>query len=89
MAQHYLTKSFKQKKFRDIEKGIEYAFKKSRGLLKTSMQFQYIAKEGDDTEIYACYRKIPKGIIAGYDIGNFEIWYSVKEKKIINIYLVA
>lgn len=88
MAQHIPTTAYKQKVFRTIENGIDYAFNKSRGDLKTSMVFQYLGiQEGN--EVYAVNRKIPKGIVSGTEIGNFEVHFNPTTKKIIEIYLVA
>lgn len=88
MAQHILIKLFKQKKFRDIEAGIEYAFKRSQGYMKTSMQYRYI-NDQDGDEVYLINRLIPEGIVAGDNTGTFEIHYNKKGRKINNIFLVA
>ena len=87
MAQHIPTKLFKQKAFRTIEHGIEYAFKKSRGLLKCSFRYEFLYHD-NGVDIYKTTRKIPKGIVFGSTEGEFEIHYS-PDYNIINIYLVA
>lgn len=88
MAQHIETKNFKQKKFREIEHGIEHAFKKSRGYMRTSMVYKFIEKRGE-IEVYTVEKKIPKGIMWGSDRGYFEIHYDIWNNIIKNIYLVA
>jgi hypothetical protein len=88
MAQHYPTVNFKQKRFRVIENGIDYAFKKSRGLMKTSMSFQYIGEQ-EGNSVYLIRRKIPTGIIWGSEFGDFEVHYNSNNKQVVQIYLVA
>ena len=88
MAQHIPTKYFKQKKFREIEHGIEQAFKRSRGYMRTSLVYQYI-EDQDGCEVYLINRRIPEGIVAGDNIGTFEIHYNKVGRKINNIFLVA
>lgn len=93
MAQHIPTKNFEQKRFRDIEHGIRYAFDRSRGLLKTSFRFNFLGEqEGalqSKHEVYTTEMAIPKGIVAGSERGLFEIHYNKNSREIIEIYLVA
>lgn len=90
MAQHIETKEFKQKAFRKIEQGIEYAFKKSQGLMKTSFVYQFIGLCDKGHECYTTDRKIPTSIMGTEcDTGCFEIHYNKESRKIISIYLVA
>lgn len=88
MAQHYPVGTFTQKRFRVIENGIEYAFKKSRGLMKTSISFQYIGEQ-EGNEVYLVRRRIPAGIVHGTEIGDFEVHYSPRGRRIVQMYLVA
>lgn len=89
MAQHIPTKNFTQKAFRIIENGIDYAFHKSRGLMKTSSRFDYVGVQ-EGNEVYLTTRKIPAGIIyGGIDLGIIEVHFNPKEKVIKEIYLVA
>lgn len=88
MAQHYPIESFKQKRFKVIANGIDYAFAKSRGLMKTSMSFQFIGEQ-EGNEVYLVKRRIPAGIVYGSEIGDFEVHYSPVSRKIVMIYLVA
>lgn len=88
MAQHYPIESFKQKRFKVIANGIEYAFKKSRGLMNTSMSYEYTGEQ-EGNEVYLVRRKIPSGIVYGMDIGIFEVHYNRESRKVVVIYLVA
>ena len=88
MAQHIPIKNIDLKAFRTIESGIRYAFVKSRGLLRTSMRYEYIGEQ-DGKDVYTTYRKIPKGIVHGDDKGIFEIHYDKQKRAISDIYLVA
>lgn len=88
MAQHYPIGTFKQKRFEVIKNGIEYAFTKSRGLMQTSMSFQYVGEQ-EGNEVYVVRRRIPAGIVAGSVFGDFEVHYSPKSRRIVEMYLVA
>lgn len=88
MAQHIQTKHFQQKAFRTIENGIDSAFKKSRGFMKSSMKYNFEGVE-DKNEVYTTIRRIPKGIVYGDNTACFEIHYNPIKKIIEKIYLVA
>lgn len=88
MAQHIPTKNFKQKAFRTIENGIDSAFSKSRGLMKSSMRYQYLGIQGQN-EVYTTTRRIPKGIVWNMETACIEIHFDPKKKIIEEIYLVA
>lgn len=88
MAQHYQTKNFTQKKFREIENGIQSDFERSRGLMKTSMRYDYINTH-NNVDIYLTTRTIPNGLVVGTNRGTFEVHYNKETKQITHIYLVA
>lgn len=88
MAQHIPTRMFKQKAFRKIENGIDYAFNKSKGLMKTSLKYLFIGMQ-EGKYVYITYRNIPKGIVCGSEKALLEIHFDKQRKIISEIYLVA
>jgi hypothetical protein len=87
MAQHIPIQQFKQKRFRDIEKGIISTFKKTKGLLKTSTVYNFLETK-EDTDIYYTTRRVPESIVYG-GVVEIEIHYNKLTKNITSIYLVA
>lgn len=89
MAQHYPIEKIPQKRFRDIERIIRNEVHKSRGLLKTSMKYEYLYDDSEN-EVYQTNRRIPKGIVWGDDTrGSFEVHIHKKTHNITYIYFVA
>ncbi len=88
MAQHIPTKAFNQKAFRVIEVGVESAFRKSRGLMKSSFVYEYIGDQ-EGLEVYLTTRNIPKGLVHGTDKGTIEVHYNKEKGRVEHIYLVA
>lgn len=93
MAQHIPIESFTQQRFEEIKKGIENAFTKSRGMMKTSNKYIFnenltaIYKNGCD--VYLTNYHIGKGFVWGTETGGFEIHFDREFKKIRDIFLVA
>jgi len=95
MAQHITIKSFSQKAFKKIEEAIHNDFARSKGLMKTSMKYNFnglqssLNAEDENDEVYMANRRIPRGIVCGTQRGDFEVHYSREKGKVTNIYLVA
>lgn len=95
MAQHVPIQSFTQKAFKKIGEAIHNDFVRSRGLMKTSMKYNYnglqssLNAENEQDEVYMANRRIPKGIVHGSQRGDFEVHYNREKGKVTNIYLVA
>lgn len=95
MAQHVPIQSFTQKAFKKIGEAIHNDFTRSRGLMKTSMKYNFdslkssFLAEDEQDEVYMANRRIPKGIVFGSQRGYFEVHYNREKGKVTNIYLVA
>lgn len=87
MAQHIPTRLLSQKAFRKIEEGVHSAFNRSRGLMKTSMRYQYHGVQ-EGMEVYSYARSVPSSMVHG-GIATIEIHWNPVLKKIEEIYLVA
>lgn len=87
MAQHFETKSFSQKYFRNIEKSIRNKFKKGIQNVKNSFIYFEIkdgrAKEYPSDLIFQTYRK------ANRRKEIFEVHFDEKKKRITKIYFVV
>lgn len=75
------------KRYRELENGVRQAFRRSNGLMKSSMRYDFLGEE-DGVNRYIRHVDVPKRDVLGGK-ATIEILQNPKTREIEHIYIVA